>query len=346
MVSNLNTFNQNLISKKSTIIQAIKVLNEVECKTLVVIDKNNRVIGTLTDGDIRRGLLKGYDLNIQVHLITKKKHVKKIIGNKSSKKLNYSNFELIPCVDKNGKIKDIEISDKKKISAVFRNSLEIILMAGGYGKRLLPYTKKIPKPLLKIKKKSILEMAIYNFYKYGFKEFNISIFYKAKFIKKYFKNKKFENFKIKYLEEKTPLGTGGCLSLLKYKDIKDNILIYNGDVITDLNIINLLKFHQDTKSDITVCAKQFSSISPYGQIFFKGHKIQKIKEKPKKQNFYNAGIYLLKKKMIKNLKVSTIDMPELIENKIKNGCNVNIYPIYEYWTDMGNKDIFKKLIKN
>lgn len=344
MNSNLSTFNQNLISKRSTIIEAIKVLNEVEFKTLVVIDKNNKVIGTLTDGDIRRGLLKGYELNSQVHFITQKKHVKKIIGKKNSHKLNYENFDLIPRVDKNNTIKDLEILSKKNIQSIYRNSLEIILMAGGYGKRLLPYTKKIPKPLLKIKKKSILEMAMHNFNKYGFKKFNISIFYKATFVKKYFKNKKFDEFKIKYIEEKKPLGTGGCLSLLKYKDIKDNILIYNGDVITDLNIINLLKFHQDTKSDITVCAKQFSDISPYGQIFFKGHKIKRITEKPKKQNFYNAGIYLFRKKIIKDMQVSPIDMPELIENKIKKGSNVNIYPIYEYWTDMGNKDIFKKLI--
>jgi len=185
-----------------------------------------------------------------------------------------------------------------------------------------------------------------NFDKYGFKDFYISIFYRANIIKKYFKKKKFNNFKIKYLEEKKPLGTGGCLSLLNYKNTKENILIYNGDVITDLNINNLLKFHQDTKSDITVCAKQFSNSSPYGQISFVGHKINKIIEKPDKKNFINAGIYLIKKTMIKKMRVSSIDMPNLIDSKIKSGCNVNIYPIYEYWTDMGNKDIFKQLIRN
>ena len=184
-----------------------------------------------------------------------------------------------------------------------------------------------------------------NFNKYGFKSFNISTFYKSPIIKKYFQKQKFNNFEIKFLEEKKPMGTGGCLSLLNYKKIKENILIFNGDVITDLNIINLLKFHQDTKSDITVCAKQFSNSSLYGQISFKGHKIDKIIEKPDKQNFVNAGIYLLKKKMIKNMNVSSIDMPDFIDSKIKKRNSVNIYPIYEYWTDMGNKDIFKQLIR-
>jgi len=342
----LKTIKENLISKEVTILEAIKKLNIIKYKTLIIIDKNKKILGTVTDGDIRRGLLKGYDVNDNINLIANKNPVKKFTGNNNDKNINFKNIDVIPCTDKFGKIKYLEIFNNKDILDKYKDSLEIVLMAGGYGKRLMPYTKKIPKPLLKIKKKSVLEIAMENFDKYGFKDFYISIFYRANIIKKYFKKKKFNNFKIRYLEEKKPLGTGGCLSLLNYKNTKENILIYNGDVITDLNIINLLKFHQDTKSDITVCAKQFSNSSPYGQISFVGHKINKIIEKPDKQNFINAGIYLIKKTMIKKMRVSSIDMPDLIHNKIKSGCNVNIYPIYEYWTDMGDKDIFKQLIRN
>jgi dTDP-glucose pyrophosphorylase len=342
----LKTIKENLISKEVTILEAIKKLNIIKYKTLIIIDKNKKILGTVTDGDIRRGLLKGCNINGNINLIANKNPVKKFSGNNSNKKINFKNVDVIPCTDKFGKIKYLEIFNNKDILDNYKDSLEIIFMAGGYGKRLMPYTKKTPKPLLKIKKKSVLEIAMENFDKYGFKDFYISIFYKANIIKKYFKKKKFNNFKIKYLEEKKPLGTGGCLSLLNYKNTKENILIYNGDVITDLNINNLLKFHQDTKSDITVCAKQFSNSSPYGQISFVGHKINKIIEKPDKKNFINAGIYLIKKTMIKKMRVSSIDMPNLIHNKIKSGCNVNIYPIYEYWTDMGNKDIFKELNRN
>ena len=249
-------------------------------------------------------------------------------------------------MNKFGVIKDLEIiDDRKKSNFEGSDNLEVILMAGGFGKRLMPYTKKIPKPLLKIKNKSILELAMNNFSKYGLKKFKISIYHKSIFVKNFFKKKKFYEYDIKFLEEKKPLGTGGCLSLLNYKDIKKDIIVYNGDIITDLNINNLLKFHHDTNSDITVCAKQYLNTSLYGEISFRGHKIRGIVEKPKKQNFFNAGIYVLKKEMIKNIKKKPIDMTSFIEQKIESGFNINIYPIYEYWVDMGNKDIFKELIK-
>lgn len=345
MKTDLKALNENLIFKDVKIIDAIKILNHVKYKTLIILDKNNKIFGTLTDGDIRRGLLKGSNFNDTIDLVANKKPIIKKIGSKNYKKLDYKNFDLIPCVNKFGKIKNLEITNENNILDIYRNNLEIILMAGGYGKRLMPYTKKTPKPLLKIKKKSVLEIAMENLNKYGFNIFSISIFYKATIIKKYFKNKKFKNFKIRYIEEKKPLGTAGCLSLLNYKKVKDNILIYNGDVITDLNVKNLLKFHLDTNSDITVCAKQFSNTNPYGQISFNGHKIEKIIEKPNKPNFVNAGIYVIKKKMIKSMRITSLDMPDFIHNKIKNGYSVNIYPIYEYWIDMGNKDIFKQLKK-
>ena len=341
----LKNLKENLIFKNLKIIEAIKTLNYVNYKTLIILDKSNKIFGTLTDGDIRRGLLRGASIYDTVDDIANKKPIIKKIDIKNYKKLDYKNIDLIPCVNKFGKIKNLEITNENNILDFHKNNLDIILMAGGYGKRLMPYTKKIPKPLLKIKNKSVLEIAIENFFKYGFKMFYISIFYKAKIIKKYFNQKKFKNFQIEYIEEKKPLGTVGCLSLLDYKKVKDNILIYNGDIITDLNIVNLLKFHTDTNSDITVCAKQFSNSNPYGQISFNGHKIKKIIEKPNKPNFVNAGIYIIKKKMIKNMRVTAQDMPDFIHSKIKSGFSVNIYPIYEYWIDMGNKNIFKQLKK-
>ena len=341
---NFNKLRKNLISKKTTIIKAIKILNDVKFKTLIIIDNNKKILGTLTDGDIRRGLLKGYNLDSEGGLVSKKNPITKIVGAKNKKKISYKDIDIIPNIHKSGKIKDFEIGDAADLTGIYEDSLEIVLMAGGFGKRLMPLTRNVPKPLLKIKNKSILELAMENFKKYGFKFFNISIFYKSTIIKKYFKKKIFKDYKISYLEEKKPLGTAGCLSLLNYKKTRENILVFNGDVITDLNIINLLKFHYDTGSDITVCAKQYSKSSMYGEISFKGHKINKIIEKPEKQNFINAGIYLINKEMIKNMRPKYIDMPNFIVSKIKSGCKVNIYPIYEYWNEIGNKEAFKKLI--
>ena len=168
-----------------------------------------------------------------------------MVGAKNKKKISYKDIDLIPYIYKSGKIKNLEIGNTANLFNIYKDSLEIVLMAGGFGKRLMPLTRNVPKPLLRIKNKSILELAIENFKRYGFKIFNISIFYKSTVIKKYFKRKIFKDYKIIYLEEKKPLGTAGCLSLLNYKKTKENILVFNGDVITDLNIVNLLKFHHD-----------------------------------------------------------------------------------------------------
>ena len=149
---------------------------------------------------------------------------------------------------------------------------------------------------------------------------------------------------ITFLQEKFPMGTAGCLSLLNSKSLKKDILVQNGDVITDLNIDNLIKFHRDTNSDITVCAKEFLNSSPFGQISFKGHKIKKIIEMPKQKNFVNAGVYVIRKKMIKNMKHKYLDMTKFIDEKINKNFNVNIYPIYEYWVDVGRKDVLKNII--
>ncbi len=335
----------NLVLKNRSIADSIKILNKLKHKTLVVIDKKNKLFGTLTDGDIRRGILKGYDLKAKISNITFRKPQRRIIGQEHLEIINKENANVIPCVDKFNKVKFIEIYKDSKIGRKNLYNIEIILMAGGFGKRLMPLTKKIPKPLLKIGKKSLLEISINNFNKYGFNKFYISTFYKSKLIKKYFKKKIFKGNNIKFLDEKSPLGTAGCLSLLNLNEISENILISNGDIITDLNINNLIKFHIDTKSDITVCAKEYANTSPFGQIFFKGHKIKKIVEKPREKNFINAGIYIMKKEMIKNMVTVHLDMTNFIEKKISQGKNVNIYPIYEYWVDIGKKETFKQILK-
>ena len=332
-----------LDSKKSTFL-AIKKIQENTIKTLIIVERKNKLFGTLTDGDIRRGMLKGYDLKTPIEKIVNKKPIKKVIGKKLQNFKLKEEISILPCVDRNNKIKFIETYLDKKLSSSYSKNLDIVIMAGGFGKRLMPLTNKIPKPLIKINKKSIIELIIENFKKYGFLEFNISTFYKSQKIKKYFKKKKFHNLDITFLQEKSPMGTAGCLSLLNSKSLKKDILVQNGDVITDLNIDNLIKFHRDTNSDITVCAKEFLNSSPFGQISFKEHKIKKIIEKPKQKNFVNAGVYVISKKMIKNMKPKYLDMTKFIDDKINKNFNVNIYPIYEYWVDVGRKDVLKNIV--
>ena len=339
-ISNIKKY---LLEHDNSLIDAIKKLNTNKYKTILVVNKLNKLIGTITDGDIRRALLKGHDKSSNIKNILNKKPKKIYFGKKFSN-LKVTDAEILPVVDKSQKVKSILINDKYKKRFNIEDNVTAIIMAGGFGKRLMPLTAKKPKPLIKIGKKPLIDYVFQNLIKHNIKNISISIYYKSKQIKNYFKKKK-NNFIINFIEEKTPLGTAGCFGLLKYKDLNDNIIVHNSDIITNLNIKNLLKFHVDFNSDITVCAKEYTNTSPFGEIHHKEHKIKKIIEKPTSKNFFNAGIYVIKKKLLKNLPVKYLDMTTFIDNKIKTGHDVNVYPIYEYWVDAGRKDIIKKLYK-
>ena len=339
----ISKFKKYLLTSDNNLIDAIKKLNVNKYKTIIVVDKLNRLIGTITDGDIRRSLLKGYEKNSNIKKILNKSP-KKIFFGKKYTNLKATDAEIIPIIDKSKKIKSILINDKHKKKLNIQNKVTAIIMAGGFGKRLMPLTAKKPKPLIKVGKKPLIDYVFQNLVKYKIKNITISIYYKSLQIKNYFKKKK-KLFRIKFLEEKKPLGTAGCLGLLNYKELNENIIVHNSDIITNLNIKNLLKFHIDFNSEITVCAKEYSNTSPFGEIQHKEHKIKKIIEKPTSKNFFNAGIYVIKKKLLKNMPANYLDMTTFIENKIKKGHDVNVYPIYEYWVDVGRKDIIKKLYK-
>ena len=259
-----------------------------------------------------------------------------------NRKVSFSNFKnnIIPVLDKKKRIIKIRILSEK--DQKIEKNTEILIMAGGFGKRLLPLTKKIPKPMLKINRKPMIENIVLKFLDQGFSKFNISTHYKATLIKNYFKKKRNFGAEIIFLNEKKPLGTAGCLGLLKNKKLEKNILIHNADVISNLNYNNFIKFHNESKSDITVAAKEHISFSPFGEINFKGIKIKKIDEKPKNVSFINAGIYIIKSKLIRELKVEKLSMTDFIQKKIKKNVKVNIFPIHEFWSDIGHKDIFKK----
>lgn len=327
-----------IIHENNNVIDAIKRLNDNNIKILFVVNQANQILGTITDGDIRRAFLKNMHLKLSLKKIMNK-NFEKIFLNR---KVSFAKFKnnIIPVIDKKKRIAKIRILSKK--DQKIEKNTEILIMAGGFGKRLLPYTKKIPKPMLKINKKPMIENIVLKFLDQGFSKFNISTHYKAAYIKNYFKKKKNFGAEIIFLNEKKPLGTAGCLGLLKKKQLEKNILIHNADVISNLDYNNFIKFHNESKSDITVAAKEHISFSPFGEINFKGIKIKKIDEKPKNVSFINAGIYIIKSKLIKGLKVERLSMTDFIQRKIKKNVKVNIFPIHEFWSDVGHKDIFKK----
>ncbi len=334
--------NSILLDQQSTLRQAIGVMNNTGLKILIVVKKNSKMLGTIVDGDIRRGLIKGLNLDSKVtKIINSKPKItkKKITTLEANEIMNLNYLNHLPFLDKNNR--PIGLYTKDYSFLVKERPNKFVIMAGGRGKRLLPHTISTPKPLVKVFNKPMLEHIIIKARNNGFKNFFLSVNYLKFKIKKYFSNGKKLNVKINYLEEKQPLGTAGSLYLLK--NLKNqNIIVSNCDVISDLDFGDLLDYHISNKSDATMAVRRFEKRNQYGVIKAKGKKFISYDEKPLTLENINAGIYVLNSKVLKIIKPNTkIDMTEFFLTLKKKKKNVNIYPIYENWLDAGEKKIVK-----
>ena len=240
----------------------------------------------------------------------------------------YNQINFVPVLNKKNNL--IDLTELGKVKNVkFKN--QVIIFAGGFGKRLYPYTKKIPKPMLKIRNKPNLETLIKKIKKAGFVNITLSLFYKNKYIKNKLKEKK-----VNFFTEKKPLGTAGSLGSIKYKNSLP-ILAINADLITDLDLKNLLFFHNSNKSDFTISVKDRSFEVPFATINIENNRVKNLIEKPKKNYLFNAGIYMVNQQVIRKIisKNKKIDMPDFINKAIKK--NYKILPFYhrEKWIDFG-----------
>ena len=291
---------KTIIGEKSNISDAAKNLNSNGVKICLVVNRKNQLVGTITDGDIRRGFLKGCKLSDKIEKIINKKFVsiKKGSNLKSAYKIMKNlNINYLPVLE-----------DKKLVNLYFyennffsNNKIhnDFIIMAGGFGKRLYPITKNIPKPMVKVKNKPILEHIILNARNEGFYKFTIIIHHLKDKIINHFKDGSKFGVNIEYIVEKKPLGTAGGLALLK-KKISKNILITNADMLSSLSFKDLLNYHTTNKSDATVGVKVMSTKENYGLVDLKGINIVKFKEKPTVHRFINCGVYALNTQNLKN----------------------------------------------
>ena len=345
----IDNYKKIQVAKNKSISDAIKVLNNFSTKILLVTNKDKQFIGTVTDGDIRRGFSKNCNLKTEINKITNYKAIKiyDFFDSKIAKKIMQDNsiFHL-PVIDKKSKkikgIYSLLSVEQKKISN------PVIIMAGGKGKRLWPLTKNTPKPLLNIDNGPILKNIIFNFKSQGFENFIVSVNYLKEKIINYLKKNKSFGSNIKFLKEKKYLGTGGALSLIKKTMIKkDPFIVINGDVLVDLDFNNLIDFHKKNKSLITVVVRKLYYQIPYGEIKLTNFDIQEFKEKPYKYSFVNTGIYCVNFSAIKLLKKNeNIDMPQIIKKLMKKKHKVRAYPIQEDWHDIGSSEIYKSFSKN
>lgn len=331
---------KNIIFLDNNFKDVINKLNNLRDKILIVLNKNEQVIGTITDGDVRRFLLKKKNKNIK-NLMNKSPLILKTDDITNLTDQIRLKYKFAPLVNNNKKfLKLINLS-----YSPIQKDTTILILAGGKGIRLRPLTYNIPKPLIEIKNFTLIERIISSLSTQGFDDFNISVNYlKNKIIDKVKQNKLFKKKSINFLTEKKFLGTAGSLKLLK--KAKKNILIINADILTNLNFKNLLSYHLQNKSEFTISIKETSKQIPYGVIHINQNEITSYKEKPIKIDYLNTGIYILNKKIINLIPNNKkFDMSDLIAKSIKKGYKIYPFYMFEKWVDVGSINTLVQLNK-
>lgn len=335
MFVNKRSLIKTIIKINSTIKNCAESLNYSGLQIVNVVDNNKKFIGTITDGDIRRGLLNGLNLNSPIKSILNKKPRISTIDIAEDEAANIlKKFEIIHLpIIKDNKLAGLYFLGNAKSKVHFIKN-KVIIMAGGFGKRLGSLTKNTPKPMLKLRGKPLLEHIIEKLIKEGFGEVYISIFYLKKKIKDYFSDGKKFGIKINYIEEEYPMGTVGCLSLLK--KMANSFFLINCDVITDLNFKEMLNFHKNKKSGSTIAVKNFEFVNPYGVIKSKHNNFKKFEEKPATTFNINAGVYIFKPYVVDIIKRNKIkSIPDLFNFLQSKNKKILTYPMYETWEDYG-----------
>ena len=342
----MNQLNKNLISITKSLGEALKMLNSLSNdKILFVIGTNNRFIGSITDGDIRRGLMVSKSLKIKLDSIVRKKakylrkedkNIQKLI------ELRDKGYKIFPVLDNQERVVEIINFNTKKSYL----PIDVIVMAGGMGKRLYPMTFKTPKPLLEIGGKPIIKYSIDSLINYGVENFWISINYLAEQVEEYFNAKKSEIVKYNFIKESKPLGTIGSASIIK--DFKnDYVMVVNCDVLTNLNFEEFFLDFKKNDAAMSVVTIPYRTTIPYGVIKSKGNLISDLTEKPSYTYYSNAGIYLIKKKYLKKIpEGKKFNATQLLMLLVKSNKKVISYPFSGYWLDIGKPEDYNRAIND
>jgi len=329
----MNIRRQSLVlDENSSFYDAIKKLDENGNGALTIIDNKGLFIGLITDGDVRRAVLnKHLDLE---HIINKHPH-KLLKESTTSERIAYLKQvkrRHLPIVDKDNLL--LEIFTLDSIDFQIMPNL-VVIMAGGLGSRLGGLTKDMPKPMLKVGDKPLLETILLSFLDHGFHRFYISVNYKKEIIMEYFGNGSKWGVDIEYLIEDKKLGTAGALSLIK-ENHANPIVVTNGDVLTNLDYDRLLRHHLEQKSQVTMCVREYEYIIPYGVIEVEGYNITALTEKPKKLLNINAGVYVIEPDVITKIPEDTYyDMTTLFEDMAKINQRSCVFFLKDYWIDVG-----------
>lgn len=343
--------NYNLtINKYCTVREALKKIDEESKNIVLVVSEENKFLGTITDGDIRRWILKNGSMD---GLVTEVMNTGSVFlydneRDKAKDIMISKAITAIPILKRSGEVDDVlflyNFQAKNEINEDLKNT-PVVIMAGGLGTRLYPYTKILPKPLIPIGDTPILERIMDKFKKYAVKDFYLTVNYKKNMIKSYFNDLEKE-YMIHYVDEDKPLGTGGSLSLLR-GIIKETFFVSNCDILIDAEYDDILKHHKNSGNKVTVVTSVKNFTIPYGVFKLNENgEINEIKEKPEYSYLINTGMYILEPEVLNDIPDGEFyNLPDIVERYMNDKVKVGIYPISEQsWMDMGQLSEMKEMV--
>lgn len=333
---------QVVIRPEASLRTTIEVIDRGALQIALVTDDHEKLVGVVTDGDIRRALIRGLSLDHPVaDVMNKRPKVASLLDSKTQLIAMMEGHHLyqLPIVDDLGRVVRLESLQALYKQPSFPNP--VFLMAGGFGKRLRPYTDDCPKPLLEIGGKPILQTIIENFVKSGFRQFFIAVHYKAEQIKSYFGDGGRWGISISYIDEVEPMGTAGAIGLLPEALPDVPLIVMNGDILTQIDFSRLLAYHNEQQAIATMCVRQYEYQIPYGVVSAEQQRIVGIEEKPLQSCLANAGIYVLDHSLIRSIsEQKKLDMPTLFNQQIALGETVSMFAVNDYWLDIGREADF------
>ncbi|MEQ9363541.1 MAG: sugar phosphate nucleotidyltransferase [Leptospirales bacterium] len=337
-------FHKALIAPERTIKDGIVLLNDSAMKILLVVDDQNRLLGTVTDGDIRRGILKEVALSRKIEEIMFKEPRALPVREKERALAYMKEFKVtsLPIVDETGVVRDLVMGHAYYNEREFESRAnQVFVLAGGKGTRLSPFTNILPKPLIPVGETPIVELIMRKWKSFGFNRFILSLNYKAEMIKAYFGENP-ENFDLDFVQEKEFLGTAGSLCLVRGK-VKETLLVINCDVLLDVDFDDFFRFHKESGDAATMIGVVHQVKIPYGVIEMQNGKLKNMVEKPEHEIVVNAGIYALEPSVLESVADGEfLDMPGLLERCRQKGGKVSVYPVSTEMIDVGHWEQYER----
>ncbi len=339
-------FQEAIISPEATILDALKAIDRSSLQIALIVDRNNHLKGTVTDGDIRRGIISGRPLEAPVTTIMNVNPKTIDLHASSAEVLAFmaeKAIHQIPVVNETGQLMGLQRMDELVAARkTKKEDVWIVLMLGGEGRRLRPLTNDIPKPMIPVGDRPLLETILRNFTRDGFTNFFFSVNYKAEIIQDYFGDGSRFGANITYMKEDRRMGTAGALGLLPGRP-PGPVIVMNGDILTSNSFSQLIDYHDQTGSLATMCVSEYNHKIPYGIVQANGSKLGSLQEKPLQSYFINAGIYVLEPEALGYVPDGELfDMPGLFEALSEKGFEAAVFPIRDYWVDIGQMEDLKK----